>query len=186
MNKEELIYAVKYFVAVIFTGLALGILFALIKAPLESYDHESVNIPEEKSEYVAQDPCALADVVCDGETVEMPFPDPFEGMSPCAFTTSEELGCTAHERSKMMVTEKIIDAALLYDVDVDTALRIADCESDFDWRAQNPNSSAKGIYQFTDTTWEWIKAEGHQFDVDENIKNFMIWYPIYPSWWVCQ
>lgn len=186
MRQDELRYAARYFAMVMLFGCGLAFMLMSFKAILGGYEQESVNIPEEKSEYVAQDPCALADVVCDGETVEMPFPDPFEGMSPCAFTTSEELGCTAHEKSKLMVTEKIIDAALLYDVDVDTALRIADCESDFDWRARNPNSSAKGLYQFTDTTWEWIKAEGHQFDVDENIKNFMIWYPIYPSWWVCQ
>lgn len=73
-----------------------------------------------------------------------------------------------------------------YGLDPDQAVMIAQCESGLDERARNPVSSAKGIYQFTDGTWEEIKARGHQFDADENIKQFMIWFPIYPQWWVCE
>jgi len=71
-------------------------------------------------------------------------------------------------------------------ISVDAALRIAQCESNFDPYAKNPHSSAKGIFQFIDGTWKWIGAEGHQFDYKENIKQFTIWYLYYPTWWVCK
>ncbi len=82
-----------------------------------------------------------------------------------------------------LVETKIIDAALYWGVDAQTALKIARCESNLDPFASNPNSTAKGLYQFTDTTWEWINAPRHQYDMDENIRQFMVWYQVYPSWW---
>ena len=66
---------------------------------------------------------------------------------------------------------------------VELALAIASCESSFIYDNKNKNSSAKGVYQFIDGTWDWIEAEGHQFDYKENIKQFLIWYQKYPSWW---
>lgn len=92
-------------------------------------------------------------------------------------------GCTTEAFDTLMVENKIIEAAQTYGIRVEDALSIAECESAFNSRARNPNSTAKGVYQFTDPTWAWVKAQGHQFDADENIKQFMIWYPIYPSWW---
>ena len=68
-------------------------------------------------------------------------------------------------------------------MDVRLALQIAYCESKYDPQAKNPISSAKGVYQFIDGTWAWIGAKGHQFDYKENIKQFMIYYPKYPTWW---
>lgn len=68
-------------------------------------------------------------------------------------------------------------------VDAAEAMTIADCESDFYYKAKNPKSSAKGIYQFTDGTWKWIKAANDQYDWQENIKQFFIWYPQHPEWW---
>lgn len=121
------------------------------------------NIPEipesEKQAYIIPDPCGLDSVVCHGEEV-----------API-------------QRDSMEVTDMIIAAALEHKVDVDHALQIAWCESSYNSTAQNPTSSAKGVYQFTDGTWGWIEAEGHQFDAKENIKQFMIWYKIYPEWW---
>lgn len=73
-----------------------------------------------------------------------------------------------------------------YGVSEDVALAIAQCESGLDPYAMNPISSAKGVYQFTDGTWDYIRAQGHQFDAEENIKQFMIWYQIHPNWWVCE
>ena len=81
------------------------------------------------------------------------------------------------------VRAEIIKQARLANFSEKTALLIADCESDFIYNAKNPNSSAKGVYQFIDSTWEWIEAEGHQFDYKENIKQFLKYYPIYPGWW---
>lgn len=76
--------------------------------------------------------------------------------------------------------------ALEHGVNPRTALRIAWCESRFDPRASNSRSTAKGVYQFLDGTWEWIGAEGHQYDAEENIKQFMKFYPKYPQWWECK
>jgi soluble lytic murein transglycosylase-like protein len=88
--------------------------------------------------------------------------------------------------SRRLIASRIIEEALAYGINHTDALRIAECESSFDPRARNPRSSAKGIYQFTDTTWAWIKAPGNQFDYEENIRQFMIWYPQYPQWWECK
>lgn len=60
---------------------------------------------------------------------------------------------------------------------------IANCESTLNPEAKNPRSTAKGLFQFTDPTWEWIQADGHQFDWRENLKQFIKWYPKYPHWW---
>jgi hypothetical protein len=84
------------------------------------------------------------------------------------------------------IETKIVEAAIEAEINPDTALRIAKCESALDPYAVNAISGAKGLYQFTDTTWEFIRAQGHPFDADENIRQFMIWYPIHPEWWMCQ
>lgn len=87
---------------------------------------------------------------------------------------------------KVRIEEEIRNMAAVYGVDVDTALRIAKCESSLNPQAKNKHSTAKGVYQFTDPTWKWIKAEGHQYDYKENIIQFMKYYPKYPQWWVCK
>lgn len=88
--------------------------------------------------------------------------------------------------TKDVVRAEIEAQAAEYGVDLDSALRIANCESGYDAYAANPSSSAKGVYQFLDSTWERIGAEGHQYDYRENIKQFMIHYPANPGWWVCK
>lgn len=84
------------------------------------------------------------------------------------------------------VEDNIKRAARRYGVDEGVAVRIAQCESGLNPYAQNGHSTAKGLYQFTDQTWEFIKAEGHQFDASESIRQFMIWYPIHSEWWECE
>lgn len=76
--------------------------------------------------------------------------------------------------------------AMEYEVNTDLALRIAHCESNFDPLAKNPHSSASGLYQFTDGTWEYIGAPGDRFNTEDNARAFMIWYPKHPNWWVCK
>lgn len=74
-----------------------------------------------------------------------------------------------------------------YGVDVETSLRIATCESQIGKYKHNwEGSSATGVYQWTIGSWEWIGATGDRLDDEENIKQFMIWYPKYPSWWECK
>jgi len=70
--------------------------------------------------------------------------------------------------------------------EVEVGLRIAECESGLDQYASNTDSTAKGVFMFTDTTWEFINAPGHQYNLDESVKQFAIWYPLHSEWWICQ
>jgi len=85
-----------------------------------------------------------------------------------------------------VVENTIVEYAIQYGVDPRDALRIARCESGFNRHAKNVSSTAKGVYQFLDSTWEYVEAPGHQYDFLENIRQFMIWYPIHPEWWECK
>lgn len=100
--------------------------------------------------------------------------------------TLEGLQELSEYSSEDRIAFMIQDMAREYGVSEDVALAIAQCESRLDPYAMNPVSSAKGVYQFTDGTWDYIKAQGHQFDAEENIKMFMIWYKISPQWWECE
>lgn len=86
---------------------------------------------------------------------------------------------------KLMVIHEIKTQALEYGVDEKTALRIADCESDFNPRAKNKNSSAYGVYQFLDKTWKYTGG-GDRNDYKLQITRFMELYPKYPLWWECR
>jgi len=85
--------------------------------------------------------------------------------------------------SVVEVRAEIVRQATEANFDVEIALSVADCESDFRYDAKNRNSTAKGIFQWLDGTWKWIGAKGHQFDYKENIAQFIKWYPRYPQWW---
>jgi len=78
---------------------------------------------------------------------------------------------------------KIRSMAADHSIDPNMAFAIAVCESTLNPYAKNPNSTAKGLFQFLDGTWEWIKADGSQYDPEEQIRQFMIWYPKNPQWW---
>lgn len=49
-------------------------------------------------------------------------------------------------------------------------LKIAWCESRLETKAKNPTSSAKGLFQILDGTWEHFKCEGDPFNAEDNIK----------------
>lgn len=66
-----------------------------------------------------------------------------------------------------MDTKAIIsEAATRYGLDPDTALRVAAIETGgtFDPRAQNPSSSAGGLFQFLDATWKQYGNGKHKYD----------------------
>lgn len=84
------------------------------------------------------------------------------------------------------IEDRITEAAIANNMEPQQALLIAKCESGLNPFASNPTSSAKGLYQFTDQTWAYINAKGHQFDIDENINQFMMWYPTHFEWWECE
>lgn len=84
------------------------------------------------------------------------------------------------------VEGRIRIAARIAGVNEETAVRILKCESGLNPSARNSNSSAKGLAQFIDGTWRWIKAEGSPLNEKDAIREFLKWYPKYPSWWVCR
>jgi len=79
----------------------------------------------------------------------------------------------------------VINSAVRAGFDPNTALRIAECESSLDAYARNPVSTASGLYQFTDGTWEYIGSPGERFDPQDSVDAFLEWYPKHPEWWVC-
>ena len=83
------------------------------------------------------------------------------------------------------VEELIREIAPKYGVSTETALRIAWCESRYDAQARNKNSTAKGVYQFLDGTWN-AYGQGNVLDPIDNITAFMRLYPSHPSWWECK
>ncbi|MDI6788486.1 MAG: transglycosylase SLT domain-containing protein [Planctomycetota bacterium] len=46
-----------------------------------------------------------------------------------------------------------------FDIDPKILLTLAKCESNFDPKAKNPNSSASGLFQFVKKTWDWTIKE---------------------------
>ncbi len=83
------------------------------------------------------------------------------------------------------VEEKIIRMSKEYGVDTETALRIAECESQFGKYPKNwEGSSASGVYQFTSVTWNNY-CDGDVINEDDNIKCFMELYNKNPHWWAC-
>jgi hypothetical protein len=82
------------------------------------------------------------------------------------------------------IEEEIVTQANKAGINPRIALNIAFCESKFNTYAKNPNSTAKGIYQFVNKTWENY-CEGEVYNARDNIKCFVKWYKIYPSWWEC-
>jgi hypothetical protein len=50
------------------------------------------------------------------------------------------------------------------------ALKVAECESGFNAKATNNNSSAKGVYQIIDGTFKLMKCEGDPLEPEDNIK----------------
>ena len=85
----------------------------------------------------------------------------------------------------MAVREKIIYYADIFGVDKNDALRIAECESQFNPEAENVNGSATGVYQFIRKTWKDY-CDGDVKNPDANIICFMRLYPKHPNFWACK
>ncbi len=82
-------------------------------------------------------------------------------------------------------TSYIESRAVEEGVNPQTAVRIARCESSLNVTAKNKHSSAKGLYQFIDGTWN-AYCEGDVFNYEDNINCFLELYNKYPTWWECK
>ncbi len=102
--------------------------------------------------------------------------------------TEEPVECYTVERppNTVEVYNLILKLANEYGVNPETALRIANCESGYKYAAKNPYSSATGVYQWLEGTWENIGSPGYRLDAEDNIRAFMTWYPENKSWWTCK
>jgi hypothetical protein len=71
-------------------------------------------------------------------------------------------------------------------VSTETALRIAECESNFGKYQTNwSGSSAYGLYQFTTSTWEHYCSGSRDSYIDQT-NCFIKLYNRHPSWWSCK
>lgn len=59
--------------------------------------------------------------------------------------------------------------AIEYGIDPDQFARLINCESEWKVDARNPNSSAKGLTQIIDSTWNYYKCNGDQNNGRDNI-----------------
>jgi hypothetical protein len=87
--------------------------------------------------------------------------------------------------NKEIVKTEIERQATESRINVQDALRIAKCESEYDWLANNKKSSAKGVYQFLSSTWK-RNCEGDVFNYKDNIRCFIKLYKNHPNYWVCK
>ena len=83
------------------------------------------------------------------------------------------------------VMDEIEKQAQMYSVSPKIALRVANCESSYIYAAQNKNTSAGGIYQFIDSTWDWVGGD-EKYNYIENIYRFMKLYKTNPEYWECK
>ena len=89
------------------------------------------------------------------------------------------------ETKSLKISEYIRVEAIKHEIDPVLALRIANCESSLNPKAKNPYSSAGGVYQFLDGTWN-AYCSGNKFNYKDSVDCFMDLYPKHQSWWVCQ
>jgi hypothetical protein len=100
-----------------------------------------------------------------------------EYVSSPDITYSELLMLTQDLKGTLTISDKIRVTATYYGVDVDTALNIACAESQFVETAKNPHSTASGVYQWLDSSWElygrmyWGSLEGRdKLNGDDSIE----------------
>lgn len=91
------------------------------------------------------------------------------------------------------LVEYIGQRAVSYGLDPEMAKAVAYCESNYIPTAQNPTSSAGGIYQFLNGTWEYVNVKRgvdysleDKYDPIKSIENAM-WLAKHEGWthWEC-
>jgi len=83
-----------------------------------------------------------------------------------------EVMCT--EYKPPTIDEMIKSLANKYELDPDTMLRIAIAESRLEVEAKNPNSTATGLFQILEGTWDYFNCTGDRETALDNAKCAMI------------
>ena len=68
------------------------------------------------------------------------------------------------EPTKENVKKEIIKQSREFGLNENMMLALADCESDFGWKAKNPTSTARGVYQYLIGTWEETESAKQGFE----------------------
>lgn len=89
---------------------------------------------------------------------------------------------TEEIEAEKSVQDKIVYYADIYGVDKDTALKVAECESGFNPKAENIEGSATGVYQWIRKSWK-NNCEGDVYNADANIICFAQNFNKHPEWW---
>jgi hypothetical protein len=74
--------------------------------------------------------------------------------------------------TKEQVIDLIKEYSLRYNIDSSLPLRVANCESGYNWSSKNRSSSASGVFQYIASTWrntEAGRAGLSPFDADANV-----------------
>lgn len=82
------------------------------------------------------------------------------------------------------IIEKIDMRAVEAGIDPEEALAVGRCESQLDPKAKSKTSTAKGIFQFINSTWA-RKCQGDVLNEDDNIACFVAYYPKHKGEWEC-
>lgn len=101
-------------------------------------------------------------------------------LSPQHATTS------LPRHSQATLEQMIVQYSIDYGINYETSLRIAHCESKMGKYKYNlQGSSAKGIFQFINSTWDNY-CDGDVLNDEDNVRCFTKLYKNHPSWWVCK
>ena len=73
---------------------------------------------------------------------------------------------------ELIPQEIIAEVANREGIPVSVMLAIADAESNFNPNAKNPHSTATGIYQFLDGSWDYFNCPGSVVNARDNIECF--------------
>lgn len=81
--------------------------------------------------------------------------------------------------------EEVPIETLIFNIAGEEGVKVAWCESRFDHLAKNPNSTASGLFQFLNGTWE-ANCQGNVLNALDNAKCFKKLYSLHPEWWECR
>lgn len=116
-------------------------------------------------------------------SLELLFYNP-TSLTPIDFENKEISLFNALEPTKSKTVGMIAEKAVEHGIDPILALKVAFCESSYNPKAKNKQSSASGLFQITKKTFETY-CSGNVFDAKDNLDCFLKLYPKHPTWWEC-